>query len=37
MDHGKILTLFLGILLALVVVGPLWNMTIGSQVTALKV
>lgn len=35
-DHFGFLFIVLGILIGLVVVGPLWNMTIGTYVPALK-
>jgi hypothetical protein len=35
-DHMGFLILALGILVAIVVVAPLWNMTVGTYVPALK-
>jgi hypothetical protein len=35
-DHIGFLMLTLGILVALVLVAPIWNKTVGTYVTALK-
>ncbi len=35
-DHMSVLIMALGILIAIVFAGPLWNTTIGTYVPALK-